>query len=261
MNFIISINTIVTFIILITFSESFTVVTRGLTSLQNYKLDKNIIVHNHHQQHQRIITKNKALNLFGDLFEEAGPLGKGITVGKVQVALNSYDRSSKSITGILESKTRNVGDSPEQLSRLTNDVCLALLRKQDEWIAAASDSKHFKTDDPGKAESLFNDWSNREAAKFEKEYIPGANSEEKGGGHTVVVVSLVIEIKGDETNFDGAGYSSSKTRDVLASIAADCLVDDGYCLNASEIFWVPEEKNEVLSRNDIILDFPELIDL
>ncbi len=204
---------------------------------------------------------NKGLNLFGDFFEEAGPLGKGITVGKVQVALNSYDRSPSSITGMLESKTRNVGDSPEELSELTNDVCLALLRKQDEWIAASSESKHFKTDDAGKAESLFNEWANLEASKFEKEYIPGKDDEEKGGGPSIVVVSVVVEIQGDSTNFEGAGYSLSKTRDVIASIAADCIVDDGYCLNAAEVFWTPGEKDEVLTRNDMILDFPGLIDL
>mmetsp|Transcript_24226 Transcript_24226/g.36089 ORF Transcript_24226/g.36089 Transcript_24226/m.36089 type:complete len:259 (-) Transcript_24226:67-843(-) len=201
-----------------------------------------------------------SLNLFGDMFEEAGPLGKGITVGKVQVALNSFDRSSSSIIGMLETKTEDVGDSPEELSRLTNDICLALLRKNDDWISACSESKHFKTDDAGKAESLFNEWANLEAAKFEKEYIPGEGKAEKGGP-TIVVVSLVVEIQGDETNFEGAGYSTSKTRDVLASIAADCLVDEGYCLNAAEVFWTPGEPNEILTKTDVIVDFPALIDL
>ena len=32
-----------------------------------------------------------------------------------------------------------------------------------------------------------------------QEYIPGKDSEEKGGGTTLVVVSLVIEIQGDST--------------------------------------------------------------
>ncbi len=206
-------------------------------------------------------TNNQKLNLFGDMFEEAGPLGKGITVGKVQVALNSFDRSSSSITGVIESLTEDVGDSPEELSQLTNDVCLALLRKKDDWMAASSESKHFKTDDAGKAESLFNEWANTEASKFEKEYLPTGDNKKEGGGPTIVVVSLVVEIQGDETTFEGAGYSASKTRDVIASIAADCLVDDGYCLNAAEVFWTPGEKDEVLTKNDMILDFPQLIDL
>lgn len=235
-------------------------VSRGTSSHVNKNALSNeasIIRKTHNVQQEQ---RSQALNLFGDMFEEAGPLGKGITVGKVQVALNSFDRSSTSITGMLESFTDDIGDSPEELSKLTNDVCLALLRRKDDWVAACSESKHFKTDDAGKAESLFNDWSNREAAKFEKEYIPGKDSEGKGAS-TLVVVSLVVEMQGDETNFEGAGYSATKTRDVLASIAADCLVDEGYCLNAAEVFWCPGEKDEVLSKNDMILDFPELIDL
>ena len=102
------------------------------------------------------------------MFEESGPLGKGITVGKVQVALSSSDRSASSIFGMLESKARAGGSSPAQLSRLSNDVCLSLLRKSDDWISACSASEWFGQDDAGKAESLFNDWANREAAKFEK---------------------------------------------------------------------------------------------
>lgn len=62
-------------------------------------------------------------------------------------------------------------------------------------------------------------------------------------------------------SFEGAGYSISQTKEVLASIASDCLVDDGYCVNAVEVFWTPSDRNEVLVKNDIILDFPELIDL
>ena len=61
--------------------------------------------------------------------------------------------------------------------------------------------------------------------------------------------------------FDGAGYSMAQTKEVLASIASDCLVDDGYCVNAVEVFWTPGDKEEVLARTDVIVDFPELIDL
>ena len=95
-------------------------------------------------------------------------LGKGITVGKVQVALISPTRSSDSVFGLLERKAANSGDSPEQLSRLANDVCLTLLRKSDDWISACSSSKWFSEKDAGKAESYFNDLANSEALKYEK---------------------------------------------------------------------------------------------
>jgi hypothetical protein len=110
----------------------------------------------------------RELHIFDKLFEEQGMLGKGITVGKVQVALMSVDRSKDSIFGLLQSKAANSGDSPQELARLANDVCLALLRKSDDWVAACSASKWFKFDDAGKAEAYYNDIANAEALKYEK---------------------------------------------------------------------------------------------
>jgi hypothetical protein len=104
------------------------------------------------------------LGLF-KLFEESGPLGKGITVGKVQVALISPDRS---LFKLLEKKAGSPGTTSAQLSRLANEVCLMLLRKSDDWTGACSESKWFSQKDSGKAESRYNDWTNREASKFEK---------------------------------------------------------------------------------------------
>lgn len=118
-------------------------------------------------------------------FEEEGPLGKGITVGKLQIALNvnALERTSKdSIFAILEENARAGNDEDDDgfdddyedgygdshLSQMCHQVCLALLRKSDDWIAACSESKWFKGDDYGKAESLYNQWADREAAKFEK---------------------------------------------------------------------------------------------
>jgi uncharacterized membrane protein len=61
--------------------------------------------------------------------------------------------------------------------------------------------------------------------------------------------------------FDGAGYSIAGTKEVLACIASDCLVDDGHCVNAVEVLWTPSDRKEVLSKIDMNMDFPELIDV
>lgn len=198
--------------------------------------------------------------LFDKMFEEEGMLGKGITVGSIQIALRSSDRSDTSIFGLLEDHSNLDSDANEDLARMSNDVCLDLMRKSDDWVAACSTSKWFGQNDAGKAESYYNELSNNIATKFEKEYVPDEDDEETGGP-TLVVVSLVLEIQGDSTKFDGAGYSIANTKEVLASIASDCLIDDGYCVNAVEALWTPSERKEVLSKNDIVLDFPELIDL
>jgi len=187
-------------------------------------------------------------------------LGKGITVGSIQVALRSSDRSESSIFGLLEDHSNLESDANEDLARMANDVCLDLMRKSDSWVSACSTSKWFSQNDAGKAESYYNTLANNVATKFEKEYVPDEDNEEVGGP-TLIVVSLVLEIQGDSTKFDGAGYSIAQTKEVLASIASDCLIDDGYCVNAVEALWTPSERNEVLSKNDIVLDFPELIDL
>lgn len=112
----------------------------------------------------------RRLFLFNKLFEESGSLGKGITVGKVQVALISQDRSRNSIFGILEQKATALSSSSSssQLAQLASEVCLAVLRKSDDWMGACSASQWFSQNDYTKAESLFNEWANREAFKFEK---------------------------------------------------------------------------------------------
>lgn len=187
-------------------------------------------------------------------------LGKGITVGKIQVCLRSSDRSANSIFGLLEDHADLDSNENEDLSRMANDVCLDLMRKSDDWVSACSTSKWFSGNDAAKAEGYYNELANEIATKFEKEYLPDTDDEEVGGP-TLVVVSLVLEIQGDSTKFEGAGYSVTQTKEVLSSIASDCLIDDGYCVNAVEALWTPSERKEVLSKNDIIVDFPELIDL
>eukprot|EP01082_Thalassiosira_pseudonana_P014651 g13416.t1 g13416 contig8:639146-640230(-) len=221
-------------------------------------------------------TSNRSTQLhifeaLGKAFEEDGPLGKGITVGKFQVALSvtGAERTSPdSIFAILAENARNnqdkfdddyedgYGDS--SLSKMCHQVCLSLLRKSDDWIAACSDSQWFKGEEAGKAESLYNQWADREAAKFEKEYVPEAGSSSEASP-TVAVVSLIVEIQGDETSFDRAGFSLAETKRILTSIASDCRVEGGDCLNAVEVFWTPSEPSEVLTERDTILDFPELI--
>jgi hypothetical protein len=110
-------------------------------------------------------SQSSHLHLFNKIFEESGPLGKGITVGEVQVALVSTDRS---LFKLLEQKARSPGNSSAQLAKLANEVCLTLLRKSDDWTGACSDSKWFSEKDSGKAEGQYNTWTNKEAAKFEK---------------------------------------------------------------------------------------------
>lgn len=47
----------------------------------------------------------------------------------------------------------------------------------------------------------------------------------------------------------------------MSSVASDVKVDGGRLVNAVEVFWCPGDVSEVLDKRDVLLDFPELIDL
>merc|ERR1711862_520591 len=100
---------------------------------------------------------NSHLGLFDKIFEEEGMLGKGISVAKVQVAMRSLDRSDQSIFGLLQDHASLDSDSNEDLSRMANKICLDLMRKTDDWVAACSTSKWFSEKDAAKAESYYNE--------------------------------------------------------------------------------------------------------
>ncbi|GMI07732.1 hypothetical protein TrVE_jg5004 [Triparma verrucosa] len=195
-------------------------------------------------------------NLFGDMFEQAGPLGKGITVAQVSVCV-----SSPSILPTLNLiASSNSGMTPSALSRLASETCLSLLRLEDSWVSASSRYTHFSTSQAGKAESEYNLWSTKLASKYEKEYpVSSGGAGEEGGG--LVVATLLLEMQGDKTIFQDAGRSYGQTKDVLSSIAADVKVDGGRLINAVEVFWCPGDVGEILEKRDVLLDFPELIDL
>lgn len=130
------------------------------------------------------------LHLFDKIFEEEGILGKGITVGKVQVALTSPSRGPDSIFGMLEKAAKD----DKSLSQLTNAICLALLRKNDQWIGACGTSQWFGRNDAGKAEILFNGYANREATKFEKVRLPEARRHGKSLPKTATLTHLVFGV-------------------------------------------------------------------
>lgn len=139
------------------------------------------------------------------VFEEDGPLGKGITVGKVQVAINVSGAERVAKDGIFAKLAQHAradsdgydedyedGYGDSKLSKMCHDVCLTLLRQSDSWTAACSESQWFKGSDAGKAESLFNQWADREASKFEKVSLTYDASRFKKRVFTTVIITLPI---------------------------------------------------------------------
>ena len=77
----------------------------------------------------------------------------------------------------------------------------------------------------------------------------------------MVVATVLLEIQGDATETEGVGESVRRTREALTSVAAGARTEGGRLVNAAEVFWVPGDGEEVVRREDVLLDFPELLDL
>lgn len=81
-----------------------------------------------------------------------------------------------------------------------------------------------------------------------------------------IFTSILFDVKIENfdlknNSFERAGFSRAETQKVLTSIASNLLVDEGDVVNAFELFWTPGDGTEVLTTRDVIVDFPELIDL
>jgi uncharacterized membrane protein len=198
-------------------------------------------------------------------FEQATALGKGVTVARLQVALEAKDRSKSSILGTMASKAANCfPDSPRSLATLVSEVSVALLRRESDWVAAASECKVFagldQTAAEDKAEAYFNRALTKELGKFEKEYVPAPGTPADGAEGTLVVVSILAAVRGDKTDF-GSVASVGALKRALQLLAANVMLERGELLVAAEVLWTPSEADEVLTRPDMLLDYPELIDL
>eukprot|EP00617_Octactis_speculum_P020705 CAMPEP_0185756376 /NCGR_PEP_ID=MMETSP1174-20130828/14812_1 /TAXON_ID=35687 /ORGANISM="Dictyocha speculum, Strain CCMP1381" /LENGTH=266 /DNA_ID=CAMNT_0028435319 /DNA_START=125 /DNA_END=925 /DNA_ORIENTATION=- len=213
---------------------------------------------NHGRFGRRSVTPQA--NLLGNIFgEPETALGRGMSVVKLQVAVRCLDRSPSSTVALLAQKAETaITDTPRGLARLVSDVTLALTRKRDDWVACSSETTHFGSSD--KAESAYNKMVNRELAKFEKEYVPPAGTF-RGDDSTLAVVSILLAIRGDKTNFPNVGGNAAALAGALEMVGTDVVTGGGELLVAAELLWTPSEADEVLEKRDLILDYPELIDI
>eukprot|EP00640_Fibrocapsa_japonica_P001507 CAMPEP_0113934494 /NCGR_PEP_ID=MMETSP1339-20121228/1817_1 /TAXON_ID=94617 /ORGANISM="Fibrocapsa japonica" /LENGTH=388 /DNA_ID=CAMNT_0000936327 /DNA_START=73 /DNA_END=1239 /DNA_ORIENTATION=+ /assembly_acc=CAM_ASM_000762 len=211
---------------------------------------------------------------WGTLDDEEGPssLGQGVSVLKFQLALNVKDRTAMSLLNDLRVVSESSSTSSRfGLSNVVSEVALTLLRRSAEWEAVASELQYFGPRDASKAESAFGRISTGERSKVQQESgqvdgmsVGGFANQKVGAGDgdaTLAVVTIALALRGDSLkSFDGVN-NISQAQAALRAISADVATDGGENVLAAEVLWTPENPSEVLSKQDVIMDFPELMDL
>lgn len=195
-------------------------------------------------------------------------LGTGTSVLSLSVSVDVANRDDpNSLLSVLSrlSRTANTQDR-KGVQNLTSQVALEVLRRKTSIQSASSDYQHYR--DIGKAERQFNKWSVEQRSKFEQENtsvfggidrsIKRLRQSQGDGNATKAVITFVLAIQGDSTKISKIS-SLKNVEEALRKIASDSKVDD--CLLSAEILWTPEDRSETLTREDLIADYPELIDV
>jgi len=73
---------------------------------------------------------------------------------------------------------------------------------------------------------------------------------------TFAVVTILLAISGDTTVLPKI-RSASDIEAALHRIAVDAQVED--CIQSTELLWTPTDPNEVLTKRDILVDYPDLV--
>ena len=197
--------------------------------------------------------------------ENAGSLGSGATVMKVQVALESdwAERGNIMNTLSMLAEKNSALSGRGDIAKLLSEASLALLRKQSDWNSAAYEGELFRGSGQS-AEPAFQKLAIKERAKFEEETSSMATVRPSniGSTPTQVVVSIVVALRGKSS-----GYMQQNLRSIsdvsacLQGLAADALTDGGDNIMAVEVLWTPSEVGNTISSRELIEDYPELIRL
>lgn len=121
----------------------------------------------------------------------------------------------------------------------------------------------------GNAESEYSRLAIRERSKFEREenvMERRATAQNPSSPYymesrpTLAVVTLCVAIRGQSTKV-GTINSVPSLKAALQNVAADAMTDEGDNVLACEVLWTPQNPSDVLTKRDLITDYPELIDI
>mmetsp|Transcript_15950 Transcript_15950/g.48691 ORF Transcript_15950/g.48691 Transcript_15950/m.48691 type:complete len:237 (+) Transcript_15950:287-997(+) len=203
-----------------------------------------------------------------------------ITVVRLNLAVNLPDRRNSVIARLSAVAADRAGGaagaqgdvfSTKRMGELTSEVCLALLRQRANWQAANFDAAFYPAGNSREAEGAFNKRVIFERSKFEKEeaFLMADDRSDP----TLAVVTLVVGVKGGKNSVlqdiarGNARCNVGTVVDLLETVAAESSAaafvsedDPERGIVGSEILWTPSTPDEMLGREEVLLDYPELVD-
>ncbi|MBE9031780.1 DUF1517 domain-containing protein [filamentous cyanobacterium LEGE 11480] len=194
----------------------------------------------------------------------AGVSNPSVSVAKVQVGLLADARSLQKELNQIAMKS-NTGNSAG-LAKLLQESTLALLRHPEYWVYGGSQTKQARLES---AEAEFNRMILMERSKVAGETlsnIAGELKQKDGSAIAVstpeelaqrdpgayIVVTLIVGTEGKLNLPTINGDDDLRTAlNVLGAVSSDKLL-------AVEVLWTPQAEGDVLTRDEMVSDYPSL---
>ncbi len=196
--------------------------------------------------------------------DEVGYSSPAVSVAKVQVGLLAEARN---LQGDLDRIAQRANtDSSAGLAQVLQETTLSLLRHPEYWVYGATESRQARLEAAG---AEFNRLALSERSKFSAETLSNVNSElksaqsnalavaEKGGelaetSNEYIVVTLLVGTQGKlQLPTINSDEDLKRALSQLGSVSSEQLL-------ALEVLWTPQAEGDVLTRDDILAEYPTL---
>ncbi len=184
-----------------------------------------------------------------------------VTVNQLQIALLAQAKQIQ--TDLTELALSADTETPAGLTELLHESALALLRSPENWSHARTNTQTFKGRE--EAAQYFEQISVAERSKFSAETLvnvagrvrqTAARLAEESEPAAYIVVTLIVGTEDDQPLFDKihSGEELTTALQQLASITENRL-------SIFEMLWTPENDRDSLSRDDLLAEYPDLIQI
>ena len=185
-----------------------------------------------------------------------------VTVTRLQVALLSQARSIQD--SLTDYTLKADTDTPEGLVALLQESVLALLRSPENWSHVRVSSETVKSREA--ASQLFEQLSIEERSKFSAETLSNVSGQvrqqavpkaEDDAPASYIVVTLVLGTADDQPLFNEKIRSTVELQAALKRLGS---IPSDYLL-VFELLWSPQEATDSLTYDELLTEYPDLVQI